>query len=582
MDPEVLAALLALILGGDLSSLSDDDLAAHEAALLDEFDAQRPTARGADALATLGQIADAVDALRAEAGVRIDAAVQEAEAVAALEARLRPAEPETAPENDPDPEEPGGAAEPEAPAEPEEVLETPEPEGEREPALVASTRTPAPPAPRRPSLRTLRSDPPPPAPQGQGIRLANGQPYSRRAMAECAINADRYSDASRIGARFRMPIVSVERRVDPGMLLTVGQSEQNERIINSVIGEEALVASGGFCGPLTPYYALPSLGQAGRPVHDALPTFSVAERGGVTFARPFEVADFEDGITIWDRDTDTTPGNDTKNCVTVACTSTVSEEILAFVRCVKIGNFQARYSPEHVAQAMDFVMQQWASQSEVALLDRIKSTTNGDGSPAPGKKQITITKALGGVADFLYSVGVAAAGYRNSSRMLPGVGLRGLAPAWILDMMMGDMARASHQYEQQLALNAAAINSYLAARNVRLDFYWDSPSDGTPQTFPLQNDGPLLDYPDEIQWGLWAEGSHVVLDGGPDINFGIVRDSVLNSTNDYEVFGENFEGYAFMGIKSYWISQAICPNGEFSAPEDISDLVCGGGFAPGS
>lgn len=578
MDPAALAALLELILSGDLSSLSDEDIAAHEAALLDEFDAQRPTARGSEALAQLGQIADAVDALRSEAGVRIDAAVAEAEAVALLEARLRPAEPETAAENDPEPSDPEEPEAPEEPAEPEGQTTEPEP------VLVASAppAVPAVTSPRRPSLRTLRSDPPPATPQDSGVRLSNGQPYTRRGMAEAAIAADRYSDASRIGARFRLPIVHVERRVAPDMMMTLGQSEQNERILQSVIGDEALVASGGWCGPLTPYYGLPSLGSAGRPVHDALPNFSVAERGGVVFARPFAVADFEDAITVWDRDTDEAPGNDTKNCVTVACTPQVSEEVAAFVRCVKIGNFQARYSPEHVAQAMEYVMQQWASQSEVALLDRIKSTTNGDGSPAPGKKQITLTKALGGVADFLYGVGVAAAGYRNSSRMDPRIGLRALAPAWILDMMMGDMARAAHQYEQQLALNAAAINSYLGARNVRMDFYWDSPSDGTPQTFPLQNDGPLLDYPDEVQWGLWAEGTHVVLDGGPDINFGIVRDSVLNSTNDYEVFGENFEGYAFMGVKSYWISQAICPNGEFSAPEDISDLICGGGFAPGS
>lgn len=580
MDPEVLAALLALILGGDFSSMSDEDLATNEAQLLDEFDAQRASgARGAEHVALLGQIADAVDAIRGEAGVRIDTAVAEQEALDALAARLHPAEEEPEPVAEADPE-PEPEAEPEAPAEPEEPeAVTPEPE----PALVASS-PPATPAPRsrRVSLASLRSDAPPPVPQGSGIRLSNGQPFSRRAMAEAAINADRYSEASRIGARFRMPIVHVERRVEPGMLLTNGMSEQNDRIIASVIGEEALTASGGFCGPLTPYYGLPQLGSAGRPVHDALPTFSVAERGGVTFARPFEVADFEDAITFWDRATDETPGENTKNCVTVACTPQVSEEIAAFVRCVKIGNFQARYSPEHVAQAMDFVMEQWASQSEVALLDRIKSQTNGDGSPATGKKQIQITKALGGVADFLYAVGVAASGYRNSSRMLPGVGLRALAPAWILDMMMGDMARAAHQYEQQLALNAAAINSYLAARNVRMDFYIDSPSTGTPQTFPLQADGPLLDYPDEIQWGLWAEGSHVVLDGGPDINFGIVRDSVLNSTNDYEVFGENFEGYAFMGVKSYWISQAICPSGEFSAPLDVSGDLCGGGFAPGS
>lgn len=582
MDPEVLAALLALILGGDFSSLSDEDLAAHEAALLDEFDAQRPNARGPEALAALGQIADAVDALRSEAGVRIDAAVAEAEQVAAIEARLRPAgEPEA--EADPEPvEEP--AAEPveaEAPAE-EPAPTTPEP------VLVASTPaaptpTPAPTPVRRVSLASLRSDPPPANAPRSMVRLSNGQAYSRSGMAQAMIDADRYSEASRIGARFRMPIVHVDRDVAPGTMLNVGASAHNDKVVSDLLSQEALIASGGFCGPPTPYYGLAQIGQAGRPVHDALPTFSVAERGAVTFAKPFAPSQFADAITHWTvADDEGTGTNNDKNCVTIACTPQVTEEIAAFVRCLKIGNFQGRYSPEHVAQAMDFTMQQWASQSEQNLLDRIKSPLNGDGSVATGKKTITVTRVLGATADLLYTIGVAAAGYRNSSRMLPGVGLNVLLPYWVLDMLRDDMTRAHHEYPEQLTITANTINSWLSARGVRASYYYDTPSDGTPQNFPLQNDGPLLDYPDEIQMALFHDGAHVVLDGGPDINFGIVRDSVLNATNDYETFGENFEGYAFLGVKSYWMTMAVCPNGTFSAQEDVSDAVCGGGFAPGS
>lgn len=566
MDPEVLAALLALIAGGDLSSLSDDDLASNEAALLDEFDAQRPVARGADALATLAQIADAVDALRSEAGVRIDAAVAEAEAIAALDARLRPVEPETASDPEPEPAEPEAEEEPEAPAEPEEEVAEPEPV-----LVAAATPTPRPVAVRRVSLSALRSDPPPPTPTRSLVRLNTGAEFSRAAMAQAMIDADRYSEASRIGARFRMPIVHVERDVPPGMMLTNGASDQNDQIVAGMLSEQALVASGGFCGPATPYYGLVTIGQAGRPVHDALPTFSVAERGAVTFARPFASSMFADAITTWTTDDEADPQAE-KNCVTVACTPQITEEIHALVRCIKIGNFQARYSPEHVAQAMDFTMQQWASQSEIALIDRIKAAD----------KQVTVTRVMGAVADLLYSIGVAAAGYRNSSRMLPGVGLDVLLPAWVLDMARDDMARASLEYPEQLAVAAATINGWLSARGVRASYYYDSPSTGTPQTFDLQQNGPLLDYPDEIQWGLWHNGAHVVLDGGPDINFGIVRDSVLNSTNDYETFGENFEGYAFMGVKSYWVSQAVCPSGSFNLSKDFTDAVCGGGFAPGS
>jgi hypothetical protein len=79
---------------------------------------------------------------------------------------------------------------------------------------------------------------------------------------------------------------------------------------------------------------------------------------------------------------------------------------------------------------------------------------------------------------------------------------------------------------------------------------------------------------------MWHPGAHLFLDGGT-LDLGIVRDSTLNSTNDYQQFMETFEGHAFIGVESLWVEQDICPSGTQALPKDLSTL-CGGPYVPGS
>ena len=69
-----------------------------------------------------------------------------------------------------------------------------------------------------------------------------------------------------------------------------------------------------------------------------------------------------------------------------------------------------------------------------------------------------------------------------------------------------------------------------------------------------------------MQIALFPEGTFLHLDGGT-LELGIVRDSTLNSTNDYQVFGETFENVARIGPTqaARWLSLDICPVGTFPA-----------------
>lgn len=571
-----LEELLALLLSGDLANVTDEQLAEYEATLLLAFSDHRATARGAEALAQLGQIADAADAVREEAGRRIDAAVADAAAIEELAARLAPAASDTEPEApaEPDPA-PEAAPEVEAAAAP-----APAPEVEREPVLVSSA-APAVPAPRVTNLRprlaplaSLASDAPPAATQRPNQFSVVGRPVDApaptlRELAEAFITQDR-----QIGMADYVKyhsVFSLHGDYPEAQRLRMGDNAHNERVMESLYGPNALTA-GVMCGPATPYYQLAEVTTAIRPAHDFVTSLSASERGKVTLNRPFALSDFSDAVGVWTDDDNEDP-DALKNCTTIDCTATVTAEVEAFTRCLTINNMQARYSPEHVAQAIQKTLVNWAMLSEGALLDSIKGASIlVDISTAP----------LGSLPSFLYTLGAQSERYRNSERMDPEAVLDTLLPHWSIPMFAGNQARTSHQYQDMLRYTRENLVGEAANLGVRLGFYIDTPSTGPSQRLASQTAGPALDYPESMQWGLWHSGAHAVLDGGPDLNFGLVRDPDSNRQNTYQTFGESFEGYVFLGVKSNWYTQKVCASGIYSAAVDMENDLCASNFDPGS
>jgi hypothetical protein len=54
------------------------------------------------------------------------------------------------------------------------------------------------------------------------------------------------------------------------------------------------------------------------------------------------------------------------------------------------------------------------------------------------------------------------------------------------------------------------------------------------------------------------------LDGGT-LDLGLVRDSTLNSTNDYKIFLETFEGVAKVGVESLRVTTPVILAGASAA-----------------
>jgi hypothetical protein len=69
-----------------------------------------------------------------------------------------------------------------------------------------------------------------------------------------------------------------------------------------------------------------------------------------------------------------------------------------------------------------------------------------------------------------------------------------------------------------------------------------------------------------VQYAIFPEGAFIHVDGGT-LDLGLVRDSTLNSTNDFQIFGETFENVARIGPaqSALWVTLTTAPTGQFPA-----------------
>ena len=179
-----------------------------------------------------------------------------------------------------------------------------------------------------------------------------------------------------------------------------------------------LVAAGGVCAPVTPYYGQQFIATLDRPVRDALVSFN-ADRGGIRYNPPIGIAtvDPSDAIGIITEAEDAEGGTfAAKSCLTVECVNSTEVDVDIIYHCVTWSNLTARTFPERVAQFNDTVMAGWARLAETNLLNGIKAA-----STAVTQAN---TNTQGATSSLLGSVLTAAAGQRSRQRMpgaLPGM-----------------------------------------------------------------------------------------------------------------------------------------------------------------
>lgn len=358
----------------------------------------------------------------------------------------------------------------------------------------------------------------------------------------------------------------------------------NESRMDAVASPEAVVAAGGICAPLPIDEELITYGSTNRPVRDSLPRFN-AERGGVIYLTPPTLADVDGAVSIWTLaddyaaigadlpgdgllpgevparsaadgalGTSVYPGaiNGTgadvtgpvKPCIRITCGEEIRAYVDAIPSCFTIGNMQARAYPELVEKHLELALVWQARFAEQRLLTRIGNLSTK-----------VRTKASHGITrDFLNALSQAVAGFRSRHRLDENFRLHAILPVWFRDAIRADMLLqiAGDGQDATFGLTDATIDRWIAERGVNVTWALDGETgqvfgdqDGAPTLSGVNvtpgTEADLVEFPDEVVWYLFPEGGFVFLDGGT-LDLGIVRDSTLNSKNDYQIFVETFEG----------------------------------------
>lgn len=311
-----------------------------------------------------------------------------------------------------------------------------------------------------------------------------------------------------------------------------GNISGNTRLVESLLGVDAVAASGGCCSLAEPIRDNPVYSSQYRPIRDALPTLGAETAGAVETFPPVCLP--SSGAALWtcEEDAAVDPNDDTtwKQCLEIECEDSIRTNVEAIYACLTIGNFQHRFAPEQWAAWLQAVAAFQARIAEVSLFNKMVTApgvTNHD-VEATGSIYLTV---LNGAAK-------AAATIRQDQRYRD-IMMTYVLPEWVQAAMRSDLRSrrlASDDIERTNAQIAAAF------ANEGITPVWTPDVNPIEEESPGQVDGPLTDYPAVADGILFPEGSFSFLDGGT-LDLGTeIRDHDLNRQNKLAAFSESFEG----------------------------------------
>ena len=481
-----------------------------------------------------------------ERGAELEAARAEYEAkIAELEAALADPEEEEAvetPEAEADTEE--------APA--EEAPETEEVEPEKELVTASAKVEMGGVAKRIPAERKPRVE-------GPALVASGGERVSDPLrLAELSIPAMRNLQTKNDPQRVARFTASSEFVIDDGgseqkgaqVLAEVRRKAQAHAQANKEWTPDAVTAALAFCAPAQPVYE-----QFGNISTDGLlmlPTVT-ASRGRITYptSPSYQTLTGDDGLgepgigTNWD-------GAGNKSVFTFVCPDTVTCAVTAYVTILQFNNATARFYPEAVA---DLNTKALATAAQTTNIQHIANlVANAKVNTLQGEDT-----GAGAIVNIANNIAYHAAEYREKFRLSKGAVLDAVFPHWVFDVLWVDAyARDS---TNDFSGVRARLSAMLNEANIRPQFVYGW-QDIAPDLFGT--------FPAAVDVMLWEPGTVVRLDSGT-LDLGVVRDSTLNATNDYQTFVETFEAVCVPGHEVLLINDIpICPNGSTGARVTIN------------
>jgi hypothetical protein len=315
-------------------------------------------------------------------------------------------------------------------------------------------------------------------------------------------------------------------------------------VARQMSSRRALAASGGVPLPTNVDYSMDVWATADRPVRDGLAAFNV-DRGGLLYRRPPTLADLSTATAVWTNANDIDPVDPaTKPVYSVVAQDTTQVFIAAIPTRLGFGNLMGQFDPETIAANTDLAIANAARVADLNLLTNIQGFATNT---------ITSAKVLGASRDLLTTIIQVASAYRFTNRLNRDQMLTAIFPIWGMDMIKQDRVMELAHDGQSIdvfQIPDSWVNEMLSNQGIKVIWAYDGlAADAGAGTYVSQNfaaftaDEGIPAYPTEVVWNLFIEGSIQFLDGGR-LDLGVVRDSILDSTNDYETFVEPFEAVA--------------------------------------
>ena len=504
----------------DLTAASAEDLAALEANLIAEFDALHDA--GSTDLARMAAIADAVEAVRSEIARRAEAAEQ----IAVLADRLRPSQPALTDADDADDDTVVDADDDETDTT-AEVVEEPTTEAEvveaeavtEERELVtasADNNTRKAPSARAVSRHTTKPEVPAAGPEvvitaaADIPGIAGGSNLDLLGMAK-AMHAKARTLSN--GSGF-VPVASIALPIPAENRLGADMA-YNLDVIQRVTSPSALTAA-GWCAPSQNLYDLFAI-DAGDGLID-LPTVQIT-RGGLNVPSFIGYGDAADALWTWTED-DNDDAHDpevaeppSKQCLYIPCPSFEDYRLIAEGLCLTAGNLTDRAFPELTSRFVQLAINSHLHRLSAAIINSIAGSATGVTMGA------VPTSAAGSI---LNAIDLQVEDYRSQYRMAVGATLEAIFPLWVKALLRADLAM---RHGVMLTnVTDADVDAHFATRKIRAQYVHDYQ--------PLYGMGPRTAWPTSLDFLLYPAGAYLRGDGGT-IDLGVVRDSVLNATNDY-------------------------------------------------
>lgn len=324
----------------------------------------------------------------------------------------------------------------------------------------------------------------------------------------------------------RIPVASLVREHKYTLGLDSTLAEFNE-VMTAAANPDIMVAAGGWCSPSEISYDFFNVVCEDGALD--LPTVGI-NRGGIRWPVSPSFADVVLGGALWTwteaQDIAAVTGtaqSGTKTCGRVPCPGFDEERLHCDGICLTVGNLTEDAYPELIANHTRLVMVSHfhkinrARINEIRALSAAFTVTNGNAGE-------------GTVANVLGALELQAMDYRAKYSMCFDAVIEVIAPRWLRAVMRSDLRRRMGSGTDMLAATDAYLMSLFDAANIRIQWVGDYQERtagflGVPGTLPTA-------WPLTVEFMMYAPGT-VVLGQGLRLDLGIIRDSVLNATNDH-------------------------------------------------